>query len=89
VNGIDPGPVPPAATAPEIPDEAREAMQADPVGANLASLNEIITEMVARVSPDPAFAAMVRDLLREHSWSLGYPFQGEHNYGAAVRRPTP
>jgi hypothetical protein len=84
VTELDPGPVPAEAT-----DEAREAMQADPVGANLASLNEIITEMVARVSPDPAFAALVRDLLREHSWSLGYAFQGERNYGAAVRRSAP
>jgi hypothetical protein len=49
----------------------------DPVGANLASLNEIMTEVVAAVSPDPEFVDMVRGVLRTHSFALGYQFQGE------------
>lgn len=46
------------------------------ITANLASLNEIVTELAA-TSPDPEFRRQVRDLLRDHSWSLGIEFQGE------------
>lgn len=45
--------------------------------ANLASLNDIIAEMTARVSDDPEFTAMVRELLRGHSRALGFQFQGD------------
>jgi hypothetical protein len=45
--------------------------------ANLSSLNDIIAEMTAKVSDDPEFTSMVRELLRGHSRSLGYHFQGD------------
>lgn len=45
--------------------------------ASVASLNEIIAEMTAKVSDDPEFTAMVRDLLRESSRSLGFKFRGD------------
>lgn len=47
------------------------------IAANLASLNEVVTELVAASSPDPEYRRLVRDLLRDHSWSLGIEFQGE------------
>jgi hypothetical protein len=47
------------------------------VAANLASLNEIIAELVTAGCDDPGFAQMTRDLLRDHSWSLGFQFQGQ------------
>jgi hypothetical protein len=57
------------------------------IAANLASLNEIVTELVQAGSPDPEFQRLVRDLLRDHSWALGVPFQGEagNQDGAAAR----
>jgi hypothetical protein len=50
----------------------------DAVKRNLASLNEVIAEMVAKVSDDPKFTAMTRAILRRHSWELGFAFQDEH-----------
>ena len=47
------------------------------IAANLASLNEIMTEVVAHTSPDGTFIGLVRDTLRNHSWALGFEFQGE------------
>ena len=47
------------------------------IAANLASLNEVVTELADVVSQDPEFRRLVRDLLRDHSWSLGIEFQGE------------
>lgn len=47
------------------------------ISANLASLNEIIAEMTAVVSDDPAFITMVNGVLRDHSWSLGFEFHGQ------------
>jgi hypothetical protein len=47
------------------------------IAKNLVSLNEIITEMTAKVSDEPELTALVRDTLREHSWALGFEFQGE------------
>lgn len=47
------------------------------IKANLASLNEIVAELVDAVSDDPEFAQLTRDKLRDHSWALGYEFQGE------------
>ncbi len=44
---------------------------------NLASLNEIIAEMVFVVGKDQGFNEMVRNTLRDHSWSLGFEFQGQ------------
>lgn len=56
------------------------------VAANLASLNEIITEMVQASADgtraDTEFAALIRDVLRQHSHSLGFKFQGESPPGA-------
>ena len=49
----------------------------DAIRKNLASLNEIMAEMVAAVSPDPEFVTMVRGVLRDHNWELGFEFQGE------------
>jgi hypothetical protein len=63
-----------------------DAIRRDPIGSNLASLNDIVMELVDSIS-DPAFAALVRDTLKAHSHALGYAFQGEHNHGAAVPRP--
>lgn len=51
------------------------------VAANLASLNEIVTELTAAVSDDPDFVAMVRELLRGHSYALGYRPHGEEGKG--------
>jgi hypothetical protein len=47
------------------------------ITANLASLNEIIAEMTAKVSGDPEFIAMVRRTLRDHSHALGFKFEGD------------
>lgn len=49
----------------------------DAVAGNLATLNEVIAEMTSRVSGDPGFTALVRDLLRNHSHEIGYQFQGD------------
>ncbi len=54
------------------------------ITANLASLNEIMAEMVAAVSTDPDFVVMTRDVLRDHSWSLGFEFQGQGPPGLPV-----
>lgn len=55
------------------------------LAANLASLNEIVTELVRAsadgMRADPEFAVLVRDTLREHSRALGYVFQGERGTG--------
>ncbi len=48
------------------------------IAANLASLNEIVTELTSVASRDPEFRDLVRNLLRDHSWSLGVAFQGMH-----------
>jgi hypothetical protein len=47
------------------------------IKANLASLNEVIGELVGAASADPAYRQMVRDTLRSHSRSLGFTFQEE------------
>lgn len=44
---------------------------------NLASLNEIIAEMTAKVSDDPEFTVMTVNILRDHSWALGFKFRGQ------------
>ena len=44
--------------------------------ANLASLNEVLAEMAAQFG-DASFGSTVRDTLRDHSWALGFEFQGE------------
>jgi hypothetical protein len=49
----------------------------DGIKANLASLNEIIAEMTAAVSHEAEFTEMVRGVLRDHSWKLGFTFQGQ------------
>jgi hypothetical protein len=49
----------------------------DAVIENLASLNELTTEIVAKVAEDAGFARDARNLLRRHSWRLGMLFQGE------------
>jgi hypothetical protein len=71
----------------------REAMSRDPVGANLASLNEIIAEMMQALADhgvgEQEFADLVRVTLRDHSHSLGWAFQGEVDFSAAVPRETP
>lgn len=47
------------------------------IRANLASLNEIIAEMVVVTADDADFIRLVHDTLRDHSWALGYSFRGE------------
>jgi hypothetical protein len=58
-------------------DKAADSTRLDAVAANLASLNEIVAEMTARVSGDPEFTTMVRELLRGHSHALGFRFQDD------------
>jgi hypothetical protein len=55
----------------------RDHAVSDEIRANIAGLNEIIAEMAVKVSDDPGFAAMTRELLRDHSHALGFEFQGE------------
>ena len=54
----------------------------DEVAKNLASLNELVTEMMFALAEhgvgDIEFARMARSTLRDHSWALGFDFQGEH-----------
>jgi hypothetical protein len=45
------------------------------IKANLASLNEIVAELASVY--DAGFNLVVRETLRNHSWRLGYEFQGE------------
>jgi hypothetical protein len=44
---------------------------------NLASLNEIVAEMVTATADDHEFAELVRNTLRDHSWAMGFEFQGQ------------
>jgi hypothetical protein len=48
---------------------------------NLASLNEIVAELVTAFavgeSPDVPFSEVTRQTLREHSHAIGFDFQGE------------
>lgn len=46
------------------------------VADNLVSLNEIFAELAAKVATDPAFLDMAVGVLRDHTWKLGYEFQG-------------
>ena len=55
----------------------RDHAMTDAVRANLASLNELFTEMTAKVSDDPDFTTLVRELLRKHSHALGFEFMGD------------
>lgn len=60
------------------PDPAEAAAaRLEAAFANLASLNDIIAELTAKVSDDREFTAMVRELLRGHSRALGFQFQGD------------
>jgi hypothetical protein len=58
---------------------------AEAIKANLASLNEIIAEITARIAgdTDPEFAALARGILRGHSFALGFEFQGERGAPSA------
>ena len=50
------------------------------IKANLASLNEIMAEVVrALPDADAAWRGVVTRLLKNHSWSLGFEFQGQWN----------
>jgi hypothetical protein len=51
--------------------------QLETISANLASLNEIVMELVDHVSDDPEFRTVVRDVLRQATWNLGFEFQGQ------------
>ncbi|SRR6266487_1922198 len=62
------------------------------VAANLASLNEVLAEVVQALADhgwsDPEFAGLARRQLRDHSRALGYQFQGESpGDGQAVLMP--
>lgn len=67
------------------PMSERDQKGRDPVAANLASLNEIIAEMTQALAQhgmtDIPFARMVRETLRDHSFALGFEFQGERPGG--------
>jgi hypothetical protein len=62
---------------PDPNKDAAAAQRLDTMAANLASLNEIVMELVDQ-SPaaDDPFAATARHLLTEHSHALGFKFQG-------------
>lgn len=51
------------------------------LAANLASLNEIVAEMVTALAErgvsDGGYAAVARSVLRDHSHALGFDFQCE------------
>jgi len=49
----------------------------NPVHQNLASLNEIMAEVVKAVSADPSFVTETRSVLRNHSHAIGFEFQGQ------------
>lgn len=53
---------------------------ADRVAANLASLNELCAEMITALAghgvSDEGFADMTQTVLRDHTWALGFEFQG-------------
>ena len=64
----------------------------DHVAANLASLNEIMAELVEQaiqIGVEPQFARMTRGKLRDHSWALGYEFQGERGPAGEPDEPEP
>lgn len=46
------------------------------VAADLVSLNDLAAELIAAVAADPDFAGMVSDILRDHTWALGYTWRG-------------
>ena len=56
------------------------------VAANLASLNEITAEIAQALAEngmaEQRWADVVRNSMREHCWSLGFEFQGQHEPGS-------
>lgn len=60
-----------------LDDETDSYSESEDVTKNLASLNEIVAELVTAISDDPDFIELTRGVLREHSWKLGFSFQGE------------
>jgi hypothetical protein len=72
--------VPPDAGAekpPPIREESTALADIAAIKANLASLNEVVAELVATHSNDLEFTNLVRGTLRQHSFDLGFEFQGE------------
>jgi hypothetical protein len=59
------------------PAEAKSANDAKAIKANLASLNDIVGELVAKESGSVEFARQVLGTLRSHSFDLGMEFRGE------------
>lgn len=53
----------------------RADRMAQEMAANLASINEILAEMVSAAAA-PEFAEVAVTTLRDHSWRLGFTFQG-------------
>lgn len=51
------------------------------VAANLASLNDVTVEIAGRVAEDPGFAGLVLEVLRDHTWAVGYEFRGQRPPG--------
>jgi hypothetical protein len=60
----------------------------DRVAANLASLNEIVTELAVKLG-DELFGQVARTVLREHTHAIGYHFQGEPPPGVDIEMPEP
>lgn len=64
--------------------------QLETVAANLASLNEIVAEILLSLergeAPDPEYVTVAVDVLRRHSHDLGYEFMGDVPAAHRVRR---
>jgi len=69
----------------EIPTSPSDPGWPGPVASNLASLNELVAELVGALADrgisDPEFADMVRRIFRDHSHRLGFEFRGEPFFG--------
>lgn len=60
------------------------------LAANLASLNEVVAELAqarAITEDQQEWADVVCRSLREHSWSLGFEFQGQRGLAPRVAVP--
>lgn len=59
------------------PNEAYASLVLDVIKANLASLNEIVNELISGLSQDPTFVQLAHDTLRDANWLLGYDFNDQ------------
>ncbi len=58
--------------------------------ANLASLNEIIAQLALTIShgwtPDPEMTKLIISTLRDHTWRLGFEFEGQRPTAEDIER---